>query len=304
MSALDATAQGMIGDVGEFDTYGGHTGYWRGSLRRLGSNRVGLASAIFLGIVIMAAILAPLISRYSPTQQDLLSTFSGPSAKHWLGTDELGRDTYARLLYGARTTLGIAFVAVAAQLVIGTIVGIVAGFFGGAIDQVLMRFVDAILAFPDIFLFLLIAVLLQPSPLGLAGMLAAIGWADLSRLIRAEVISLKNRDFIAATRSVGASDSRLMFGHILRNALPVIIVAGSLRVGQVILLEAALDFLGLGVQEPTASWGNMLSNSETYFYHSVWLVVIPGVAIFMTVVAINLLGNALRDALDPRLRGM
>jgi peptide/nickel transport system permease protein len=304
MSALDASTAGLVGEMPEFEPDARHTGYWRGSLRRLLTNKIGVASAIVLLFFILVALFAPLISRYSPSHQDLYATFSQPTSKHWLGTDELGRDTYSRLIYGARTTLGIAFLAVILQLLIGTFVGIMAGFYGGWIDQVLMRFVDAILAFPDIFLFLLIAVLLQPSPIVIACMLAVIGWADISRLIRAEVISLKNRDFILATRSVGASDRRLMASHILRNALPVIIVSGSLRIGQVILLETALDFLGLGVQEPTASWGNMLSNSETYFYHSVWLVVLPGIAIFLTVVATNLLGNALRDALDPRLRGL
>jgi peptide/nickel transport system permease protein len=304
MSALDASTAGLVGEMPEFGPDARHTGYWRGSLQRLLANKIGVASAIVLLFFILVALFAPLISRYSPSHQDLYATFSPPTSKHWLGTDELGRDTYSRLIYGARTTLGIAFLAVTLQLLIGTFVGIIAGFYGGWLDQVLMRFVDAILAFPDIFLFLLIAVLLQPSPIVIACLLAVIGWADISRLIRAEVISLKNRDFVLATRSVGATDRRLMAGHILRNALPVIIVSGSLRIGQVILLETALDFLGLGVQEPTASWGNMLSNSETYFYHSVWLVVLPGIAIFLTVVATNLLGNALRDALDPRLRGV
>jgi peptide/nickel transport system permease protein len=149
---------------------------------------------------------------------------------------------------------------------------------------------------------MLIAVLIRPTPVALAFIIASVGWADVSRLIRAEVLVLKNEDYILASRSVGASNLRLMLGHILRNALPIIIVTASVRVGQVILIEAALDFLGLGIQPPTPSWGNMLSNSQTYFYHSTWLVVLPGLAIVSTVLATNLLGNALRDALDPRLR--
>ena len=168
--------------------------------------------------------------------------------------------------------------------------------------MVSMRAVDSVLAFPDIFLFMLIAVLVRPTPVTMALIIALIGWAEVARLIRAEVLILKNEDYILALRSLGASNTRVIVGHILRNALPVIIVIGSVRVGQVVLIEAALDFLGLGVQPPTPSWGNMLSNAQSYFYHSAWLVVLPGLAIILTVLATNLLGNALRDALDPRLR--
>jgi peptide/nickel transport system permease protein len=281
-------------------------GYWRESGGRLAESRVAVASAALLAVFGILALTAPLISHYitgyGPNEQDLVRTFNGPSAKHWLGTDELGRDTLTRLLWGARVTLGVALLAVSVQLTIGTAVGLVAGFYGRWIDGLAMRFVDSVLAFPDIFLYMLIAVLIRPTPVALAFIIASVGWADVSRLIRAEVLVLKNEDYILASRSVGASNLRLMLGHILRNALPIIIVTASVRVGQVILIEAALDFLGLGIQPPTPSWGNMLSNSQTYFYHSTWLVVLPGLAIVSTVLATNLLGNALRDALDPRLR--
>ena len=199
-------------------------------------------------------------------------------------------------------TLGVSILCVAVQLLIGTTVGLLAGFFGGAADMVSMRAVDSVLAFPDIFLFMLIAVLVRPTPVTMALIIALIGWAEVARLIRAEVLILKNEDYILALKSLGASNTRVIAGHILRNALPLIIVIGSVRVGQVVLIEAALDFLGLGVQPPTPSWGNMLSNAQSYFYHSAWLVVLPGLAIILTVLATNLLGNALRDALDPRLR--
>ena len=199
-------------------------------------------------------------------------------------------------------TLGVSILCVSVQLLIGTTVGSLAGFFGGAADMVSMRAVDSVLAFPDIFLFMLIAVLVRPTPVTMALIIALIGWAEVARLIRAEVLILKNEDYILALKSLGASNTRVIVGHILRNALPVIIVIGSVRVGQVVLIEAALDFLGLGVQPPTPSWGNMLSNAQSYFYHSAWLVVLPGLAIILTVLATNLLGNALRDALDPRLR--
>jgi peptide/nickel transport system permease protein len=281
-------------------------GYWRESAGRLLSDRVGMLSALLLLLFGALALGAPLLAHHvtnaGPSQTDLFHTFASPSSSHWLGTDELGRDTLTRLAYGARVTLGVGVLAVVVQLLIGTLVGLTAGFYGRWVDQLLMRFVDSVLAFPDIFLFMLIAVLIRPTPVALALLMAAVGWADVSRLIRAEVIGLKGQDFVLAARSIGANDARIMFSHILRNAMPTVIVTASLRVGQVILIEAALDYLGLGIQPPTASWGNMLSNAQDYFYHSYWLVVLPGIAIFLTVLATNLLGNALRDALDPRLR--
>lgn len=291
---------------GEDFTARSEGGYWRESLRRLAESRVALASGGLLALFGVLAVAAPLISRhitgYSPEQQDLIATFQGPSGHHWLGTDELGRDTLTRLLWGARVSLGVGLLTVTVIILVGTAVGVVSGFYGRWVDATAMRVVDSVLAFPDIFLFMLIAVLIRPTPVALALIIASVGWADVSRLIRAEVLVLKGEDYILALRSLGATNRRLMFGHILRNAMPVVIVTASLRIGQVILIEAALDFLGLGVQPPTASWGNMLSNAQSYFYHSAWLVILPGMAIVLTVLATNLLGNALRDALDPRLR--
>jgi peptide/nickel transport system permease protein len=281
-------------------------GYWAESARRLASDRVALACAAILLFLVVLALAAPLLSRWvthaRPDTQDLLLTFHGPTGKHWLGTDELGRDTLTRAIWGARVSLGVGALAVFVQIVIGTLVGLSAGYYGRWVDTVSMRIVDSVLSFPDIFLFMLVAVLIRPTPVALALLLASVGWADVSRLIRAEVIVLKSEDYILALRSLGARGRRIIFAHILRNALPIIIVTASLRIGQVILIEAALDFLGLGVQPPTPSWGNMLSNSQQYFYHSAWLVIVPGIAIFLAVLATNLLGNALRDALDPRLR--
>jgi peptide/nickel transport system permease protein len=281
-------------------------GYWSESVRRLARDRVALASAALLVIFAVVALLAPLISRfvthYQPETQDLLATFQGPSGAHWLGTDELGRDTLSRLVWGTRVSLGVGVLAVFVQLLLGTLVGLTTGFYGGWVDMVSMRVVDSVLAFPDVFLFMLVVVLIRPTPVALAFILASVGWADVSRLIRGDVMVLKHEDYVLALRSLGATSRRIIFGHILRNALPIVIVTASLRIGQVILIEAALDYLGLGIQPPTASWGNMLGNAQEYFYHSYWLVILPGIAIFSTVLATNLLGNALRDALDPRLR--
>jgi peptide/nickel transport system permease protein len=280
--------------------------FWRQSLGELRRNPAAVASAVILGVLILIAIFAPLvqlITHTTPIQQDLLNTYSPPSREHLLGTDELGRDTLTRLVYGARISLGVGFLAVAVGLAIGGLVGLCAGFYGGWVDDVLMRIVDVVLAIPAIFLFILMAILFRPNAITLALIIASLSWAALARLVRAEVLSLRSRDYVLAARSIGARDTRILSRHVLPNCLQIVIVAASLGIGQVVLIEAALDFLGLGIQEPTPSWGNMLSNAEVYFTHSVWLVVLPGLMIFLTVIACNVLGNALRDAFDPRLRG-
>ncbi len=252
--------------------------YWRESWDRLLENRVGtLAGSVILFLAVVA-ILAPLVSAYvthfDPTRQDLDSQFVSPNPRHWLGADEVGRDTFTRLVWGARVTLGIGFLAVALQLVVGGGVGLLAGFFRGWVDGLLMRVVDMVLAIPAIFLYILMSILFEPSTVTLALIIASVGWGQVARLVRGEVLTVGNRDFMLATRSLGASSTRLMLRHLLPNVLPVLIVAASLGVGAVVLAEAALDFL----------------------------VVLPGVLIFVTVLAANVFGNAVRDAFDPRLR--
>ena len=196
----------------------------------------------------------------------------------------------------------MAFLTVAMSLCVGTTVGMVAGYYGGWTDDVLMRLVDTVLAIPAIFLFILMSILFRPNAFTLAAIVASVGWGSVARLVRGEVLSVKQRDFILATRSIGARDARLMVRHLLPNVLPVLIVAASLGVGQIILIEAALDFLGLGIQPPTPSWGNMLTNAQSYFFRSGFLVAFPGLTIFVTVLASNIFGNAVRDAFDPRLK--
>jgi len=208
-----------------------------------------------------------------------------------------------RLIYGAQVTLGIGFLTVAIALTVGTAVALAAGYYGGLLDDVLMRVVDVVLAIPPVFLYILMSILFRPTAITLSVIIASVGWASLARLVRSEVLSLRTRDYMLATRSLGAGALRLILRHLLPNALPLMIVAASLGLAQVVLIEAALDFLGLGIQPPTASWGNMLSNAQVYFVHSTWLVVLPGTCIFITVLAANLFGNAIRDAFDPRLRG-
>lgn len=283
--------------------------YWSQSWERLRADRIGMLAAGILLFMSALALLAPVLSavvtRHAYYEQDLQHNFVGPgSPGHLLGTDEIGRDTLTRLIWGAQVSLGVGFLTVAISLCVGTAVGLLAGYYGGGLDDVLMRFVDVVLAIPRLFLFILVGILFfrQTSLLSVSLVIASVGWGGTARLVRGEVLSIRHRDFMLATRSVGASDARLILRHLLPNALPVLIVAASLGVGGVILAEAALDFLGFGIHPPTPSWGNMLSNAQQYFVHSAWLVFLPGACIFVTVLASNLLGNALRDAFDPRLR--
>jgi peptide/nickel transport system permease protein len=254
---------------------------------------------IMVAIAMAAPAIAAFVTHQTATQQDLNNVLSSPSSHHWLGSDELGRDTLTRLAYGAQASLGVGLLTVAIVLAIGVPSGLAAGYFGGLVDDILMRIVDVVLSTPAIFLYILMSILFRPNPVLLAFIIASLSWAPVSRLVRAEAISLRDREFMVATRAVGATNFRLVAGHLLPNTMPVIIVNASLRLGQVVLIEAALDFLGLGIQPPTASWGNMLSNSELYFSHSIWLVVLPGALIFSAVMAANLLGDALRDTFDP-----
>jgi peptide/nickel transport system permease protein len=280
--------------------------YWSESWERLRRNRLGVAAGTLIALLALMAVAAPvlqaLVTHQDPSRQDLGTNFDLPGRAHWLGSDELGRDTLTRLIYGARISLGVGFLTVAIQLTVGAATGLASGYYGGVLDDVLMRIVDVVLAFPPIFLFIGMSILFRPSTVTLSLIIASVGWGVVARLVRGEVLSIKNRDFMLATRSIGARDARLILGHLVPNVLPVMIVAASLALGQIILIEAALDFLGLGIQPPTPSWGNMLTNAQTYFVHSGWLVIFPGLTIFVTVLAANLFGNAVRDAYDPRLR--
>jgi peptide/nickel transport system permease protein len=276
-------------------------GYWLESWRRLSKNRLGLGCGIFVLVVAILGIAAPLITHASPSTTDLSNTFGGSSAHHLLGTDELGRDVLARLLYGTRVSLGVAALTVLMSLTVGSAAGLIAAFYGGWVDGVLMRLVDILLAIPTIFLFILLGILFRPGVLTLAGIIAFVFWGPLARLVRSEALSIKERDYILAARLIGANDLRLLIKHMLPNVLPIIVISSTLVMAQVILAEAGLDFLGLGIHPPTASWGNMLANAQSYFFTAPMLVVYPGLAIFVVVLATTLFGNAVRDAVDPRL---
>jgi peptide/nickel transport system permease protein len=279
---------------------------------RFVSDKLAMAGAAVLILLVLLSVGAPLVAEYitgfTPEQIELGATLKGPgyrrnaeSALHILGTDELGRDVLTRIAYGGRVSLYISFLTVAVSISVGTLLGAIAGFYGGLVDNILMRFVDVVISVPALFLLILIASVFSPGVTGLALVLASISWTGVARLVRAEFLALKERDFVDAARVVGARHRRIIFRHILPNATSPIIVAATLSLGNVILTETALSFLGMGVQPPDASWGNMLTNSQQYLYRAPFLIVIPGAFIFATVLSANLMGNGLRDALDPRM---
>lgn len=278
---------------------------WARAWRRFRANKLALVALIISALLVLLSIGAPLVSRFithvDPDQQSLLHNFEGPSAKHWLGTDEYGRDVLTRIAYGGRVSLGVAFLGTSVGLLVGTFVGVVSAYYGGWTDALLMRFVDVMLSIPSIFLLILLGSMFQLNPASLAITIALLSWFGLSRLVRSEVLSVKRRDYIEAAHVIGASDWTVAVRHILPNVIHIIIVAATLAIPSYILTEAALSFLGFGVQPPTPSWGNMLTNSTQYFYSSISLVFIPGFFITLTVVSLSIVGDALRDALDPRL---
>jgi peptide/nickel transport system permease protein len=280
-------------------------GLWPRAWRTLRANKPALVALVVTVLLLLLAIGAPLLSRYithvGPSDQRLLDSFGPPSAQHWLGTDEVGRDVLTRIAYGGRVSLGVAFLAVAVALLVGTLVGALAGYYGRWVDAILMRLVDLMLSIPAIFLLILIGALFSVGPGMLALIIALLGWFGLARLLRGEILSIKQREYIEAARVLGIHDWAIIVRHILPNVLHIMIVWATVAVPGFILTEAALSFLGLGIQPPTPSWGNMLTNSTRYFYKSIGLVFIPGFFITITVLALSLLGNALRDALDPRL---
>jgi peptide/nickel transport system permease protein len=280
-------------------------GPWRRAWRRLRRDPVAMAGLAIFAAIVLFALSADLISRatgHTYWQGELRDQFLPPfSPGHLLGTDANGRDVLVRAAYGGRISLAVAFLASLGLLAIGAVVGAVSGYFGGIVDSVLMRSVDVLLCIPGLPLLILLFTLYKPGPYMLAFFIAIIGWAGGARLIRGEVLSLRARDYVEAARVLGAPNARIIFQHILPNVIPLIIVSLSLSLPGLILTEAALSFLGFGVQIPTPSWGNMLENAREYFTRSWPNVFIPGFLIFITVLAISLVGNGLRDALDPRL---
>jgi len=270
--------------------------------RRFRRNRLALAGSVLVMFLFFVSLLAPWLVPYDPNAIDLKNILAPPSVEHLFGTDQLGRDVCSRMIWGAGISLKVGFVATGIAILIGTILGAVAGYYGGWVDSVIMRFVDIMLCFPTFFLILAVIALLEPSIWNIMIIIGITGWMGITRLVRADFISLKERDFILAARAIGASDLRIIFGHMLPNAMASILVTATLGVAGAILTESALSFLGIGVQPPTPSWGNILTAGKDNIDIAWWLSLYPGLAILLTVLGYNLLGESIRDSLDPRLR--
>ncbi|ONG59103.1 peptide ABC transporter permease [Pseudoroseomonas deserti] len=271
------------------------------AFRRFARHRLAALSLVLILSLTLACIIVPPLLPFSDTEIDIMQRFAGPfTGPHLLGTDPLGRDTLARLLMAGRISLSVGFSAMAISMVIGIAVGLYAGFYGGRIGAILMRFVDAMLCFPSIFLLLAISAFLQPSVGSIIMLIAATSWMEVARLVEAQIRALRARDFAVAARAIGANDRRVMFRELLPNAVAPIVVAATLNVAHAILAESYISFLGYGIQPPTPSWGNMLENAQSYLTSAPWLAIIPGAAITLAVTGFNFIGDGLRDALDPR----
>lgn len=270
--------------------------------KRFRRSRLATAALGWVAFTTLMAIFAPIASRSAPDAVDVAQRLHAPDERHPLGTDDLGRDLLARMLYGARVSLAVGFVATTLALVAGSLLGSLAGYYGGAVDWIVSRVIEVVLCFPFLFLVLGIVALFRPSLWTIMLALGITSWTTEARLIRGEVLRLREREFAQAARASGASDLRIILHHLLPNALAPVLVSASFGVASAILTESALSFLGFGVAVPMASWGGILAGSQTYLEEAWWLVLFPGVAIFSTVAAFNIIGDRIRDALDPRSR--
>lgn len=276
--------------------------FWGLFLRRFRKHRLAVLGLAVLLILALLALLAPRIAPYGFDTQDLniIGQPRPPSAQHWMGTDNLGRDAFTRVLYGARVSLAVGLSSALLASFLGTLIGALAGYYRGWIDNVLMRFTDVVLCIPLLPLVILLSGILRPSVPLLVCIIGVLGWMGTARLVRGQFLSLREREFVEASRALGGGDNRIMFRHILPNAIGPIIVSTTLSVGGAIMLESALSFLGLGVQPPTPTWGNLLNYASQWLQGAPWLALYPGLLILITVLAVNFLGDGLRDALDPR----
>lgn len=279
------------------------SGVWADVWRQVRRNRAAVAGLIILGVLIFVAVTAPWLAPHDPFEMDLRDALKAPgSPGHVLGTDELGRDTLSRLMYGGRVSLTVGLIVVGIAGTIGVILGAISGYYGGVADMVIMRLVDLLMAFPFLVLAIAVVSVLGASLTNVMIVLGAVSWITYARLVRGLVLSLREEEFILAARTVGVRDRRIILRHILPNALGVVIVQATFGVAMAILAASALSFLGMGAQPPTAEWGAMLSTAKKNMRQQPMLAIAPGVAIMITVLAINFVGDALRDALDPRLR--
>jgi peptide/nickel transport system permease protein len=270
--------------------------------KRFLKNGTAVAGSVVVLALFVVSLLAPWLAPYDPNAIDLTQVLMPPSGVHPFGTDPLGRDVFSRMIWGAGISLKVGFVATGIAILIGTVLGALAGYYGSWADTVIMRFVEIMLCFPTFFLILAVIAILEPSIWNIMIVIGLTGWMGVTRLVRADFIALKERDFVQAARAIGAGDSRIIFVHILPNAMASVLVTATLGVAGAILTESALSFLGIGVQPPTPSWGNILTAGKDNIDIAWWLSFYPGLAILITVIGYNLLGEGIRDALDPRLR--
>jgi peptide/nickel transport system permease protein len=278
-------------------------GYWQIAWRRLRKHHLAMGGLLVIFVLILTAIFAPWVAPYRFEEIDLMNRFVPPfRGGHLLGTDDLGHDVLTRLLYAGRVSLLVGFSAAFSAVALGTLVGVVAGFYGRVVDNILMRLTDIVLTLPVFGVLLLLGRYFGGGLLAIIIIIGVFGWTVTSRLVRGEILKLKSLDYSDAARAMGASETRIIFRHLLPNAMAPIIVAATLDVGGAILTEAALSYFGVGIQPPTPSWGNMLQNAQSYLWTSPWLAFWPGMMIFFTVLCFNFFGDGLRDALDPRLK--
>lgn len=277
---------------------------WREVWRMLKKNKMALLGLVILCILVLLALFADVIANYDTVviKQNLGSRLQGPSASHWLGTDEFGRDIFARLIHGARVSLKVGIIAVGISIVCGGTLGALAGYYGGKLDNIIMRIMDIFLAVPSILLAIAIVSALGPSIINLMVAISVSNIPRYARIVRASVLSIRDQEFVEAAKAIGASNARIIFRHIIPNSLAPVIVQGTLGVASAILSTAGLSFIGLGIQPPAPEWGSMLSGGRQYLRYAWWVTTFPGVAIMITILSLNLLGDGLRDALDPRLK--
>ncbi|MCF8043981.1 MAG: ABC transporter permease [Desulfarculaceae bacterium] len=280
---------------------GEYRGLWGQFVHNLGANRLAMVGLlVVLGLLVVAA-LAPWLTVHNPNAIDVEAILLPPSLSHPFGTDELGRDVFSRMIMGSRVSLEVGLISAGLATLIGVVLGALAGYYGGWVESTVMRFTDMMLCFPTFFLILAVIALLEPSILNIMAVIGLTSWMGVARLVRAEFLSLKEREYVVAAKSLGAGDLRIIFRHILPNAMAPVLVAATLGVAGAILVESGLSFLGLGVQPPAASWGNILNQGKANIEIAWWLSLFPGLAILVTVLGYNLLGEGIRDALDPRL---
>jgi peptide/nickel transport system permease protein len=270
--------------------------------RRFSLNPLASAGVLVVGLLLGSAVLAPLLAPYDPNAIDLFHLLAGPSSTHWLGTDDVGRDVLSRLLYAGRVSLAIGVAIALISVTLGTLLGAVAGYFGGWVDSLVLGLTNVLLSFPLLGLAMLIGGITVLTPGTLVVLLSALSWMTVARLVRGEILALKGQQFVEAARCIGVGDWRIIFRHMLPNALAPVLVAATLLVATAILIESALSFVGFGIRPPTASWGNMLLGAQIYIRDAPWLGIFPGVMITLTVISVNAVGDGVRETFDPRLR--